>query len=86
MHKKCIKNAKKMQKKCMNILTQIQKRSKNNIENNQDSFESSPLFEQKSKPHMIFNLVCIKEISEIRSIFDRLQVVQARQLDWKIFR
>lgn len=75
-----------MQKKCMNILTQIQKRSKNNIENNQDSFESSPLFEQKSKPHMIFNLVCIKEISEIRSIFDRLQVVQARQLVWKVFR
>ena len=70
----------------MNILTQSQKISKNNIENNQDSFESSPLFEQKSKPHMILNLVCSKEISEIRSIFDRLQVVQARQLDWKIFR
>jgi len=41
---------------------------------------------ETSKPNIRFNLVHIKEISELPSMFKRLQVAEVRQLVWQILK
>ena len=70
-----------------------QKITQNNIKTNQNT--SKPVYfhlsiitniAETSKPNMIFSLVHIKEISEVPSMFNRIQVAQVTQLLWQILK
>ena len=70
-----------------------QKITQNNIKTNQITpkpvyFHSSIItnIAETPKPNMIFSLVHIKEISEVPSMFNRIQVAQVRQLVWQILK
>ena len=72
---------------------QNQQKTQNNIKTNQITpkpvyFHSSIItnIAETSKPNMIFSLVHIKEISEVPSMFNRIQVAQVRQLVWQILK
>ena len=70
-----------------------QKITQNNIKTSQNTpkpvyFHLSIItnITETSKPSMIFSLVHIKEISEVPSMFNRIQVAQVRQLVWQILK
>jgi len=71
---------------------QHQKKTQNNTKTNKNTPKpvyfhlSNHQYHRNIKPNMFFSLVHIKEISEVPSMFNRLQVAQVRQLVWQILK